>query len=98
MWIILGVGAIVTAILNVLWTIQKQDAKRFCFISLSLTALTACAQYSLVKKWVIKEDWSALMDVVPGMMGVLLVFVIASIIINSISVVLKKHDEAYERE
>lgn len=90
MWIILGFGAIVTAILNVIWTIQKKDAKWFCFISLSLTALTVCAEYSLVKKWVIKQDWAALMDVVPGMTGVLLVFVVASIIVNSVSLAVKR--------
>lgn len=37
----------------------------FRFISLSLTALTLCAFYSADAKWVLNEDWSALMDVVP---------------------------------
>ena len=85
MWLFLGIAAIITAGLNLIWTIRDQDAKWFRFISLSLTALTLCAEYSLVEKWVLKEDWSALMDVVPGMSKTLLVLTIASILINSIS-------------
>lgn len=85
MWMFLGAAAIITAVLNIVWTIRKKDAKWFRFISLSLTALTLCAEYSLVEKWVLKEDWSALTDVVPGMVKVLLILTIASILINSIS-------------
>lgn len=85
MWIFLGVAAIITAVLNIVWTMRNQDAKWFGFISLSLTALTLWAEYSLVGKWVLNEDWSALTDVVPGMSKVLLVLTIASILINSIS-------------
>ena len=85
MWLFLGVAAIITAGLNLIWTIRDQDAKWFRFISLSLTALTLCAEYSLVEKWVLKEDWSALMDVVPGMSKTLWFLTIASILINSIS-------------
>lgn len=85
MWLFLGVAAIITAVLNIVWTMRNQDAKWFGFISLSLTALTLCAEYSLVEKWVLNEDWSALTDVVPGMSKVLLILTIASILINSIS-------------
>ena len=36
-------------------------------IGLSFTALTLCAEYRLVSRWVKAEDWAALSDVVPGM-------------------------------
>lgn len=85
MWLFLGVAAIITAVLNIVWTMRNQDAKWIGFISLSLTSLTLCAEYSLVEKWVLNEDWSALTDVVPSMSKVLLIFTIASILINSIS-------------
>ena len=85
MWLFLGVAAIITAGLNLIWTLRDQDARWFRFISLSLTALTLCAEYNLVEKWVLKEDWSALMDVVPGMSKTLWFLTIASILINSIS-------------
>lgn len=89
MWFFLGVAAIITATLNVIWMVRDRQAKWFRFISLSLTALTMCAEYSLVKNWVLYKDWSALMDVVPGMGKVLWFLVIASILINSISLFMK---------
>ena len=85
MWLFLSVAAVITAVLNIVWTMRNQDAKWFRFISLSLTALTLCAEYSLVEKWVLNEDWSALTDVVPSTSKVLLALTIASILINSIS-------------
>ena len=85
MWLFLGVAAIITAVLNIVWTMKNQDAKWFRFISLSLTTLTLWAEYSLVEKWVLHEDWSALTDAVPGTPKVLLAFTIALILINSIS-------------
>ena len=91
MWIILGVAAIITAILNVVWSIRNKNAKGFRFISLSLTALTLCAFYSANAKWVINEDWFALMDVVPTMSKALWVLTIVSILINSTSL-FKKSD------
>ena len=90
MWMILGIVAVITAALNVVWTIRSMDANWLRLISLAFTALTVCAQYSMVKKWVLEEDWSALMDVVPGMTTGLWIFVFASIIINSISMFVKK--------
>lgn len=91
MWMVLGVAAILTAILNIVWSIRNQDAKWFRFISLSLTALTLCAFYSADAKRVLNEDWSALMDVVPTMSKALWVLTIVSILINSISL-FKKSD------
>lgn len=91
MWVFLGVAAIITAVLNIVWTVLDKDAKWFRFISVSLTALTLCAEYGLVEKWVLKGDWSALMDVVPNMSKILLILTIASILINSISL-FRKYD------
>ncbi len=91
MWILFGNGAIIAAILNIIWTIRHREAKWFRYISLSLTALTMCAEYSLVENWVLHEDWSALMDVVPGMTQSLYFLVIASILINSISLFIKRN-------
>ncbi len=85
MWFFFGVIAIITALLNVALTVQGKDTKCFRFISLSFTALTLCAFYSVDAQWVIKEDWGALMDVVPGASKCLWICTIASIIINSVS-------------
>ena len=91
MWALLGVAAIVTAILNVIWSMRNRETKWFRFISLSFTALTLCAFYSADAKWVLNKDWSALMDVVPTMSKALWVLAIASILINSISLFKKSN-------
>ena len=85
MWLFLGIVAIITAVLNIIWTLKGLDAKWFRFISLSLTAFTLCAFYTQVYQWVLIEDWSALYDVVPTVSKALWFLTIASIIINSIS-------------
>ncbi len=90
MWILLGVSAIIAAVFNVVWTIKGRDAKWFRFISLSMTALTMCAEYSLVNTWVTAGDMAALQDVVPGMTRALWFIVSASIVINSISLFKQK--------
>ncbi|MDU5369649.1 MAG: hypothetical protein E6117_06470 [Finegoldia magna] len=43
MWLILGVGAIISALLNMIATIKNKNADRYRFLSLSLTALTVCS-------------------------------------------------------
>ena len=90
MWVILGLSAIVAAILNLLFWSRGKDSKIFRFLSLSLTALTVCAIYSMDAQWVLKEDWSALMDVVPSMSRYLWGLVIASIALNGITLIPKK--------
>ena len=90
MWIILGLSAIVTATLNLLFWSRGKDSKIFRFLSLSLTALAVCAIYSMDAQWVLKEDWSALMDVVPTMSRYLWGLIIASIALNGITLIPKK--------
>ena len=85
MWLFFGVTAIITAVLNNVWTLKSLDAQWFRFISLSLTAFTLCAFYTQVYQWILIEDWSALYDVVPTMSKVLWFLTILSIAINSIS-------------
>lgn len=91
MWAVFGIAAVITAILNVGWTLRNRDAKWFRFLSLSLTALTLCAFYQADAQWVLHEDWSALMDVVPTMSKALWVLTIGSILLNSVSL-FKKND------
>ena len=92
MWLFFGTTAIITAVLNIVWTLKGLDAKWFRFISLSLTAFTLCTFYTQVYQWVLIEDWSALYDVVPTVSKALWFLTIASIIINSISL-FKKFDK-----
>ena len=84
MWLAMGVGAIIFAILNLVWLFKQKSSKWFGFISLSLTALTVCAFYSDAAMRVINEDWGGLMDVLPSMSKMLWICVIISILANSI--------------
>lgn len=92
MWLILGIGAMIFALLNVTFTFKEKNTNWYRFISLSLTALTVCAFYSDGTRRVVKEDWSGLMDTMPIISKTLWILVILSILINSISF-LKKENE-----
>ena len=85
MWLLFGIAAIITATLNVVWTFRHLDAKWFRFASLSFTAFTLCAFLNEANGWVLIEDWSALMDVLPGTSKAMWVLTMASVVINSIS-------------
>ncbi len=85
MWLVVGAGAIIFAILNLTWAFKKKRTKWFGFISLSLTALTACLFYSDATMRVSNEDWGGLTDILPFMSKALWVYVIISIFVNSIT-------------
>lgn len=85
MWLLFGIGAILFAILNVIWSTRCKDARWFCYLSLSLTALTLCAFYRMEAVRVLHGDWSGLSDVMPSTSTMLWVCTIASILINSIA-------------
>ncbi len=82
MWLILGLFAIVATFINLAMYTTGKDYKLAMAIALSFTALTLCAEHSLVSNWVKGEDWSALMDVVPGMEKALWFLTIVSILLN----------------
>ena len=54
MWVILGVLTIVATFINLYRYKTGKDYKLAMAMALSLTALTLCAQYSLVLEWVKK--------------------------------------------
>jgi len=85
MCLIFGVIAIVTAVCNIVRSVRHRDAKWFRFISLSFTAFTLCAFLSEANGWVLAEDWSALMDVLPSASKAMWVLTGASVAINSFS-------------
>lgn len=85
MWIIFGLAAIITAILNIMNF--KNKAKIFRFLSMSFTSLTVCAFYADGAGRVIEEDWSGLMDTMPTIAKALWLCAGVSIAINSISLI-----------
>ena len=82
-WFFFGMTAIITAILNVIWTLRNREAKWFRFCSLSFTVFTLCSFYAEAAHWILVEDWSALM--VPITSNILWFLTVVSVAINSIS-------------
>ena len=93
MWIILGAIAIVATCVNLHMYKNGKDYKFAMAMGLSFTALTLCAEYSLVSGWVRVEDWSALLDVVPGMEKALWVLTIISILLNITPIFLEQKNK-----
>ena len=90
MWLFFGVIAMVTAMLNVIWTQRRREAKWFRFASLAFTVFTLCAFYAQAAHWVSVKDWSALQDVLPITSKALWFLTMASVVINSISLFRKR--------
>jgi len=89
MWLILGLIAIVATFTNFYMYITGKDYKLAMAMGLSFTALTLCAEHSLVSNWVKGEDWPALMDVVPSMEKALWFLTIISILLNIAPILLE---------
>lgn len=85
MWMVLGLSAIITAIINIVSWVRDKETKYYRFVSISLTALTLCAFYGDAARRVTVEDWSGLMDILPIMSIALWVCVIMSILTNGIT-------------
>jgi hypothetical protein len=90
MWIIFGLAAIGATLINLTVFMMEKDYKLTMAIALSLTALTLCAEYSLLNIWVEAKDWGALTDVVPGMSRALWFLTIAAIFLNILPIFLER--------
>ena len=89
LFMIFGVIAIVATFINLYMYKVGKDYKLAMAIGLSFTALTLCAEYSLVSVWVEVKDWAALEDVVPGMERALWFLTIVSILLNIAPILLE---------
>jgi len=89
MWLIIGLIAIVATFINLYMYIAGKDYKFAMAMGLSFTALTLCAEYSLVSEWVKKEDWSLLGEI-PNYGRVLWFLTIVSILLNIAPILLER--------
>ncbi|RTQ88025.1 hypothetical protein [Lysinibacillus telephonicus] len=89
MWLIIGLIAIVVTFVNLYMYTAGKDYKLAMAMGLSFTALTLCAEYSLVSEWVEVKDWAALEDVVPSMERALWFLTIVSILLNIAPILLE---------
>ncbi|MEH7386439.1 hypothetical protein V7147_13685 [Bacillus sp. JJ1521] len=90
MWVILGVIAIVVTVINLSLYAAGKDYKLAMAMALSFTALTICADYSYLSRWVKVEDWAALSDVIPGMARAFWFLTIVSILLNIAPIFLER--------
>jgi hypothetical protein len=90
MWLILGVIAIVLTVVNLSLYAAGKDYKLAMAMALSFTALTICADYSYLTRWVKAEDWAALSDVIPGMARAFWFLTIVSILLNIAPIFLQR--------
>ena len=93
MWLILGIIAIGGTFTNLYMYKIGRGHKVAMAIGLSFTGLALVASYSMVADWVKKEDWSALLDVVPTMSIALWILTLISIILNIIPIFLEIRDK-----
>lgn len=89
MWILLGFIAIIATTVNLYMYAHGKDYKLAMAMGLSFTALTLCAEHSLIANWVDANDWSALLDVIPTMEKALWFLTIVSILLNITPVLLE---------
>ena len=88
MWILFGFVAIVATVLNLYLYAKHKDYKLAMALGLSFTALTLCAENSMLSNWVEVEDWAALLDVVPTLEKSLWILTIISILLNILPIIL----------
>lgn len=84
MWIATGIMSVIFC--AAAWGMAaKKNAKAnwASGCSLAFVAITLLLQYRMVLEWVNKEDWSALIDVVPSIFTILYGYVIIMILANA---------------
>lgn len=75
--------SIVFCIVAWIMTMKKNKMANWASVcSLSFVAITLLMEYRAVLEWVNKEDWSALMDVVPSTFSMLCGYVILMVLAN----------------
>ncbi|AOV08024.1 hypothetical protein [Sporosarcina ureilytica] len=89
MWLVFGLIAIAATFTNLYMYSRGKDYILAMAMGLSFTTLTLVAEYSMVSDWVKVEDWTSLLDVVPGMERALWFLTIVSILLNIAPILLE---------
>ena len=84
-WFPLGLLAFVFAGVNLARALTGRRAgwQLLLFLSLACGVFALLAQYQMIRVWVLHSDWSALMDVVPGMSRLLTLCAFAGVLLNA---------------
>lgn len=97
MWVLFGVLAILATMINVYLFSRGKDYRFAMAAGLSLTALTLCAEISLVADWIAIEDWSAASEVV-NYQWALWFATFASIFLNMLPLFIKQNGKIGSRQ
>lgn len=88
MWFFAGLVAFIAAIANLMYITRNEY--KYCnilvFISLTAGLLALLGEYSLINGWIVKEDFSAMLDIFPSMYGIVRAAVSVGIVLNGIAV------------
>lgn len=97
MWLLLGGLAILATMTN-MYLFSKGKDYRFAMVAgLSFTALTLCAEISLVADWIEREDWSAASELV-NYQWALWFATFASIILNMLPLLMERKGKVSRRQ
>lgn len=88
LWIVFGILSVGITFINLFRSFQGKTNNWmiYSFLGFAFPLLLLLSLYGGVKNWVLAEDWTALMDVVPMMYSYIFVFVVAIIAANWISI------------
>lgn len=84
LWVVFGILSVVFTVLALCLPGGKK-AVWASFCAIAFTALTLRQEYALVTNWVLRQDWAALLDVVPSMSGVLTGYVVGMLLLNAVA-------------
>lgn len=91
MWIFFSIASVVfTGLHSYAAFAGKSMAKSMAFAAFGFTALTLLSEYAMVVSWVQAEDWSALLDVVPSMFPILIVYTVILVAANGLLLFVEK--------
>lgn len=94
MWIATGIMSVIFCVIAWGRAAKKCPGTNWASgCSLAFVAITLLMQYRMVLHWVNKEDWSALMDVVPSMSTILCSYVIIMLLVNAVILVVNKRQQ-----
>lgn len=91
MWALCGAVSVLFLIIGFVLAVKKnQKAVYAAASSLAFVALTLLMEYRMILNWVNKEDWSALLDVVPSTFAILSGYVTLMLLANSVVIALSR--------
>lgn len=94
MWLLCGAISGFLTILTLILTLRRKNGADWTSISaLSFTAITLLFLLKMDVHWVCREDWTALIDVLPTMFPYAAGFVTIQILLNALALGIRRKNE-----